>query len=57
MKHIKLIDRTFNNDIRFKGVFSYRHLLFSSFILIRNIKTVVLYVVGLFDIFINYIKV
>ena len=26
MKHIKLIDRTFENDIKFKGVFSYRHL-------------------------------
>ena len=26
MKQVKLIDRTFENDIKFKGVFSYRHL-------------------------------
>ncbi|MBQ6280365.1 MAG: hypothetical protein IJK72_02825 [Mycoplasma sp.] len=46
MKHIKLIDRTFNNDIRFKGVFSYRHLCIIAWTLLVLAQVLTLLVIA-----------
>lgn len=46
MKHIKLIDRTFKNDIRFKGVFSSRHLCIFAWTLLVLAQVLTLLVIA-----------